>query len=627
MRSFFPALAAASALSLALVACGSTGQPSASAQTPTVTASSPVNADVQSQALSAPGYFSTSGSKIVDSSGKVVRFTGVNWFGFETANYMPHGLWSVSYKSLLDTTKSMGATLIRLPYSDDLFPNRTPSGLNENANPDLVGLTSLQVMDKIVSYAGQIGLRILIDRHRPDASSQSALWYTAAVPESTWITNLKALATRYKGNPTVIGFDLHNEPHGPESCWGCGDTKRDWRLAAERAGNAVLGVNSNLLIIVEGVSCFGPGGATDSTADCNWWGGNLQGAKAFPVRLNVANRLVYSAHDYANSVSVGQPWLTSPNFPNTLAPHWDKNWGYLLKQNIAPVLVGEFGSTLQDAQDKVWLPALLKYMQDNGASWTYWSLNPNSGDTKGLLLDDWKTLDPVRYNVVKPYFVALAGGTTPPPPTPGNVAPTVRLTAPANNATFPAGTTSISLTATASDSDGSVASVKFYRGNTLIATDTSAPYAASLTGLSAGSYSVRAVATDNKGATTQSSANFTIAGTTPPPPPPPTGASCQVTYTLANQWNTGATVNLTIKNTGTAAINGWTLAFAFPGNQQITNAWNGTASQSGKTVSFKNADYNASLAPGASIDIGFNLSYSGSNAKPGAFSLNGKACQ
>ena len=244
------------------------------------------------------GFWSTSGSKIIDSTGATVRVTGANWFGFETSSYMPHGLWSVSYKSLLDTTKGMGVTTLRLPYSDDIFtPGRAPSGLNTNVNPDLAGLNSLQVMDKIVAYAGQIGIRIILDRHRPDGNAQSPLWYTASVSETTWINNMKALATRYKGNTTVVGFDLHNEPHAPEACWGCGDTTRDWRLAAERGGNAVLASNPDLLILVEGVSCYGPGGITGTSADCNWWGGNLQGAKDFPVRLSNPKKLVYSSHD------------------------------------------------------------------------------------------------------------------------------------------------------------------------------------------------------------------------------------------------------------------------------------------------------------------------------------------
>jgi endoglucanase len=563
------------------------------------------------------GFWSTSGSKIVDSTGAVVRVTGANWFGFETANYMPHGIWSVSYKSLLDLTKSMGFTTLRLPYSDDILtPGRVPSGLNSNENPDLVGLSSLQVMDKIVAYSGQIGLRIIIDRHRPDANGQSPLWYTASVSETTWINNMKTLAARYKGNSTVVGFDLHNEPHAPEACWGCGDTTRDWRLAAERGGNAVLASNPDLLILVEGVSCYGPGGITGTGADCNWWGGNLQGAKDFPVRLSNPKKLVYSSHDYGMSVFNQQPWFTSPSFPATLPPQWDKNWGYLIKQNIAPVLIGEFGSTLQDPKDQVWLPKLLQYAQDIGASWTYWSLNPNSGDTKGLLLDDWKTIDRVRYDVVKPFLVPLAGGGG----GTGNVAPSVSITSPANNSSFPSGITSVSITATASDSDGTISSVQFFKGTTLVSTDTTAPYTATVTGLSAGAYILKAVATDNKGATSESTAQITVAGVV-------TGGTCKVNYVKTNDWGNGATITVTITNTGSSAINGWTLAWGFGGNQSITNLWNGVLTQTGQNVSVKDAGYNSSIAANGNVGFGFNLNYSGTNAIPTAFKLNGQTCQ
>jgi endoglucanase len=587
---------------LALSACQQT-EPT----TPPVTASA--------QAAGA-GFWSTSGSKIVDASGATVRVTGANWFGFETANYMPHGIWSVSYKSILDLTKTMGFTTLRLPYSDDIFtPGRSPSGLNGNENPDLMGLTSLQVMDKIIAYAGQIGLRIIIDRHRPDANAQSPLWYTSSVSEATWINNIKALATRYKGNSTVVGFDLHNEPHAPEACWGCGDTARDWRLAAERGGNAVLSANPDLLIVVEGVSCYGPGGATGTGADCNWWGGNLQGAKDFPVRLSNPKKLVYSPHDYGMSVFTGQPWFTDPSFPSTLAAHWDKNWGYLVKQNIAPVLMGEFGSTLQDPKDQVWLPKLLQYAQDIGASWTYWSLNPNSGDTKGLLLDDWKSIDRVRYDVVKPFLVPLAGGGGT-----GNVAPSVSITSPVNNTNFPSGTSSVSVTASASDSDGSIASVQFFKGTTPVSTDTTAPYTANVSGLSAGAYTLKAVATDNKGATAESTAQISIAGVV-------TSGTCKVSYVKANDWGNGATINVTIGNTAASAVDGWTLSWAFGGNQQISNLWNGTVTQNGQGVSVKDAGYNASIAANGSVGFGFNLNYSGANTIPTGFKLNGQTCQ
>jgi endoglucanase len=346
------------------------------------------------------GYWHTSGRQLLDSQNQPVRMTGINWFGAETSNYAPHGLWSRSYKDMLDQIKSLKYNTLRLPYANQLFdPGSKPSGIDYK-NPDLAGLTGLQVLDKIIAYAGQIGLKVVLDRHRPDSGSQSALWYTSAYPESRWISDWEMLARHYAGNSTVIGADLHNEPHSP-ACWGCGDQATDWRLAAERAGNAVLAVNPNWLIIVEGVDSYNGSGY--------WWGGNLQGAASAPVRLNVANRLVYSAHDYATSV-YPQPWFSDPGFPGNLAGIWDKNWGYLYKNNVAPVLVGEFGTTLQDSRDGTWLKTLLAYLGQGtgGMSFTYWCLNPNSGDTGGILNDDWTTVNQTKQSYLAPYLIPLS---------------------------------------------------------------------------------------------------------------------------------------------------------------------------------------------------------------------------
>ncbi|MEU6508603.1 cellulase family glycosylhydrolase [Streptomyces sp. NPDC046942] len=348
-----------------------------------------------SAAAPGAGYWHTSGRQILDAAGQPMRIAGVNWFGFETSNQVVHGLWSRDYRSMIDQMRSLGYNTIRLPYSDDILkPGAVPNSIDFSGgkNADLQGLTSLQVLDKIVAYAGQDGLKVILDRHRPDAGGQSALWYTSSVPESTWIADLKALATRYLGQDTVIGIDLHNEPHDP-ACWGCGDTSVDWRLAAERAGNAVLSVNPNLLIFVEGVQSY--------NGVSGWWGGNLMGVAQYPVRLNVANRLVYSAHDYATSVAQ-QSWFSDPSFPANMPGIWDRYWGYIFKQNIAPVWLGEFGTTLQPTVDQKWLSALVSYLRPTSTygadsfQWTFWSWNPDSGDTGGILKDDWVTVDTVK---------------------------------------------------------------------------------------------------------------------------------------------------------------------------------------------------------------------------------------
>jgi regulation of enolase protein 1 (concanavalin A-like superfamily) len=97
----------------------------------------------------------------------------------------------------------------------------------------------------------------------------------------------------------------------------------------------------------------------------------------------------------------------------------------------------------------------------------------------------------------------------------GNQPPTVALTTPSAAASLTAPAT-VALTANASDADGSVAHVAFYAGSTLIGTDTTAPYAATWSGVTAGTYALTARATDNSGATT-TSAPVTITVTTPPP--------------------------------------------------------------------------------------------------------------
>jgi hypothetical protein len=101
--------------------------------------------------------------------------------------------------------------------------------------------------------------------------------------------------------------------------------------------------------------------------------------------------------------------------------------------------------------------------------------------------------------------------------------------------------------------------------------------------------------------------------------------SCEVTYTT-NDWNTGFTANVTIKNLGDP-VDGWALRWRFPdANQRVTEFWSSTITQSGQDVTATNAAWNGGLATGASTSFGFNGSHTGSNPKPTAFTLNGVAC-
>lgn len=363
------------------------------------------------------GYWHTSGNKIIDSQGEVVRIAGINWYGFETTDYLAHGLWAQDYKTILNTIKSLGYNVIRIPLSNQMIEsNPVPSNYTmyangQPANSALVGQTALADLDTIVAYAGSIGLHVILDNHRSESGNNNesnGLWYTSAYPQANWIADWQTLATRYSnskftfnGNPTVIGMDLRNEPYllansYKGACWtgdtqtngsyaGCPTslTSQNWPVAAKAAGNAVLAINPKLLIIVEGIDCY--------NATCGWQGGNLMGVASNPVVLNVANQLVYSAHDYGPNL-YGQSWFNSSTTQASLNTVWNNFWGYISANGTAPVWLGEFGTdnNTSDIESSAagsqgqWFEGIVSYLQSNPAvNWTYWALNGE--DNYGLL--------------------------------------------------------------------------------------------------------------------------------------------------------------------------------------------------------------------------------------------------
>ncbi|MEU8818564.1 glycoside hydrolase family 6 protein [Actinoplanes sp. NPDC048796] len=102
-------------------------------------------------------------------------------------------------------------------------------------------------------------------------------------------------------------------------------------------------------------------------------------------------------------------------------------------------------------------------------------------------------------------------------------------------------------------------------------------------------------------------------------------AGCRVDYT-ANSWSTGFTGAVTVTNLGDPISGGWRVTWAFPGNQQITQGWSATISQSGQNVTAANPSWSTTIGTNASVNFGFNANYSGTNANPASFSLNGTVC-
>ena len=95
------------------------------------------------------GYWHTSGNQIVDSQGNVVRLAGVNWYGFETSDFLVHGLWAQDYKTVLNNIKALGYNVIRMPFSNQMVEsNPVPTNFTSNANgvaanTALVGQTAI----------------------------------------------------------------------------------------------------------------------------------------------------------------------------------------------------------------------------------------------------------------------------------------------------------------------------------------------------------------------------------------------------------------------------------------------------------------------------------------------------
>lgn len=353
------------------------------------------------------GPLTTSGNTIRNGAGEVVQIEAVNWFGMETTTFAPHGLWTRNWKEMMDEMKALGFNAIRLPFSLEavLDPSATPNGIDASENPDLVGLSALEILDRIVAYAEEIELPILLDNHRSAAGNgpnPNGLWHDGGYTEADWIEAWTRLAERYGDSPAIIGADLANEPHGA--------TWEAWAGAAERAGEAILSVTDAWLIVVEGVGSH--------NGDNYWWGGNLQGVAERPVVLSVDDRLVYSPHDYPASV-YPQPWFFDGSDLNEV---FRSHWGFIHEEGIAPVLVGEMGSRLETDIDRAWAEAIVAYLAgdhdgdgeiDPGStpmSFAWWSWNPNSGDTGGVLADDWRTVRPEVTSLLEPLLDPAAAG-------------------------------------------------------------------------------------------------------------------------------------------------------------------------------------------------------------------------
>ena len=289
---------------------------------------------------------------------------------------------------------------------------------NNAYNTELNSMNSLEIFDYFLALAEENGIKVMPDIHSAETNASGHnvnLWYTDKVKVNDYYHALEWMAARYKNNDTIIAFDLKNEPHGKPyegdgaAIWNDSKKANNWKYVAETAAAKVLAKNPNVLILVEGIEIYPVdikknkdySSKNDKDYYFNWWGGNLRGVADYPVDLGkYQDKLVYSPHDYGPTV-YEQPWFEGKyTYDSLMKDCWHDNWFYIYEENIAPLLIGEWGGFMREP-NLTWMTYMRQLIKKYHLNHTFWCLNANSGDTGGLLLDDFTTWDTEKYNFVK----------------------------------------------------------------------------------------------------------------------------------------------------------------------------------------------------------------------------------
>ena len=346
-----------------------------------------INIPVAGGGGSGTGY-STAGGRLVK-DGVALELFGLNWFGLETSNHVLHGLWTGRpLANFLSDIKSKGFNALRIPVSPETInPGFAISG-GPGVGEDFVALTGKDgrgALEYTLAKTQAAGVFVVVDFHTCNPAQLGAGLpgspiACAGYSLDRWLADLRTLATLSKTYTNVVGIDLTNEPHS--LTWSA------WASLASQGGQAVLAVNPNITIWVEGVGNESTAGGQSVN-----WGQNLFEAGAIPGIP--ANRLVYSPHSYGPSVAA-QSYFSASGYPGNMPAIWDTFFGHLVAQGFT-VIAGEFGghyttSSTPAQNDKLWQDSYVTYLLSKTThSSFYWCVNPNSGDTGGIYGDDWLT--------------------------------------------------------------------------------------------------------------------------------------------------------------------------------------------------------------------------------------------
>lgn len=333
----------------------------------------------------------TEGRNIVDARGTRVKLFSVNWYGASDEGMIPGGLEMQHRDVIAKTIRRLGFNSVRMPYSDEMvLTNPIVTGALIAANPDLQGLTALDIFAAVVRSLTDIGLFVVINNHITqarwccDANVCDGLWKNdhwgpicrIRQTEKSWIKNLETIMLPHVNDEYVIGADLRNEVRGitDKLLWN------SWAAAAEKAAAHLHGLQPEWLMFVEGISS-----AND-----------ISGARLRPVKLTVSNKLVYSAHVYGWSGwgSLTPFWRRAYG---SFAAEMEFNWGFLLSQDIAPVWIGELGAPRHPSKgDLNYWDNMITFLREKDVDFAYWAINPrkwanNEREGYSIVRDDWVT--------------------------------------------------------------------------------------------------------------------------------------------------------------------------------------------------------------------------------------------
>jgi aryl-phospho-beta-D-glucosidase BglC (GH1 family)/uncharacterized surface protein with fasciclin (FAS1) repeats len=566
--------------------------------------------------------FTTDGSKIIDANGNEVELKGVNWFGFNNGQTMFDGLWggpnlATDFATVVWRMKLLGFNAVRVPFSFKDFKKPARSFLVQNCGPPtpeevaasvtpagtkppgpapplpnpptyedntcngyLPDDSVLERFKYVVKFLAENGFYVLIDNHLREDQ-------TALEDKDLWVQEWVDLLQDLMADPVIkdkLMVDILNEPDNYGVSW---ETMTDLYVSAMDAIENEVG---DVLYFVEGTQQpalfvnWGDGFSTERIEELGL--GDPRPFFNTILEKPYRDRVVLSPHVYPPSVTFNRNNATGDGLFYRLTTSFGSKTkdGYCNGNDCKqfPIAIGEFGSKFQEEEDIIMMNDFAEYLNNEGKAndgqhvaipnWFYWSWNANSGDTGGLVTDNWVTIEWNKINYLRrlglnPWYLdgdsevpgpVIASPSPVPTPVPVQSPPPVTITSPVP-----------------------------------VPSPSPSPSPVSV--------------------------------------PPVAGTSCSARVDLSGVWPTGseyATVlNIYVQNTGSSQLQvPWSLEVTGGSYSYIMSTWNWDASVEDGIITGQASDNWLALDPNVEENIGLVVAGPTTSFQPSSIKLNGQEC-